>query len=311
VIGDRPSHPICSRQLSCGYTRTLNNHLLPAFGERRLCEIGTLDLQRFVLQKIESGLGWESADHLRNLMSKIFATAKRWQHFAGENPVSAVELPEKKAVRVKRILTVEQVNQLLKAFGEPYRTMFFLAVITGLRVGEILGLRWNNVDFAGNEIKVEETFYRGSVGSPKTKGSKRAVPMSKTLRGQLLALQGLSLERSPEQYVFRTRTGNPFSDTNLLHRVLKPTGAKIGAGWLNWHTLRRTHCTLFQDAGGSLRDAQAQLGHSKMSTTLEIYTLPIEGRRREIVEKLDVLLTNDDELRLAASNRPMPTEQIQ
>jgi integrase len=75
--------------------------------------------------------------------------------------------------------------------------------------------------------------------------------------------------------------------------------------------LRRTHCTLFQEAGGSLRDAQAQLGHTKMSTTLEVYTIPIDERRREVVEKLDVLVTNGDELKGTLQNLPMPTTQIQ
>ena len=68
------------------YHGTLNVHLLPAFGDTRLCDIGTLDLQRFVLQKMEHGLGWESCSHLRNLMSKIFATAKKWNFFPGDNP---------------------------------------------------------------------------------------------------------------------------------------------------------------------------------------------------------------------------------
>lgn len=97
----------------------------------------------------------------------------------------------------------------------------------------------------------------------------------------------------------------------LAQAVLKPVGAKVGAPWLNWHTLRRTHCTLFQEAGGSLRDAQAQLGHSKMSTTLEIYTIPVDARRREVVEKLDQMVTNGDELAESLKGLKMPTQQIQ
>ena len=85
------------------------------------------------------------------------------------------------------------------------------------------------------------------------------------------------------------------NDTNLLHRHLKPAGVKIGMPWLSWHTLRRTHATLLQVAGASLRDAQAQLGHSKMSTTLEVYTLPIPAHLREAVENLSQLVTNGDE----------------
>ena len=86
------------------YRCTLDKHLLPAFGDSRLCDIGTLDLQQFVLQKMASGLGWECADHYRNLMSKIFATAKKWGFFAGDNPAIGVELPEKIAVRDGRQL---------------------------------------------------------------------------------------------------------------------------------------------------------------------------------------------------------------
>src|SRR5712692_9277500 len=60
------------------YRLTLTKHLLPAFGKARLCDIGTLEIQRFVLVKMQSGLGWESADHYRNLLSKLFDTAKKW-----------------------------------------------------------------------------------------------------------------------------------------------------------------------------------------------------------------------------------------
>ena len=71
------------------YRRTLNTHLLPAFGHRRLCDLGTLDVQRLVLQKMEAGLGWECANHYRNLLSKIFTVAKKWGYFSGTNPVAA------------------------------------------------------------------------------------------------------------------------------------------------------------------------------------------------------------------------------
>ena len=66
--------------------------------------------------------------------------------------------------------------------------------------------------------------------------------------------------------VFHIRNGTPYSDTNLLHKHLKPAGRKLGMPWLNWHTLRRTHATLLQHAGGTLKETQAQLGHTKMST---------------------------------------------
>jgi len=101
------------------------------------------------------------------------------------------------------------------------------------------------------------------------------------------------------------------SDTNLLHRFLKPVGQKIGAPWLNWHTLRRTHATLLQHAGGTLRDAQAQLGHTKMSTTLEQYSLPIPSAQRIAVENLARLVTNGDEFAQNAQALTATTQSIQ
>src|SRR5438132_6921148 len=293
------------------YRRTLNNHLLPAFADSRLCEIGTLQLQQFVLHKMTSGLSWECADHYRNLMSSLFTTAKKWGFFAGDNPAIGIELPEKKAVREKHVLLPAQIPQLLAALAEPVRTMILLAVLTGLRVGEILGLRWKDVDFQSGEIRVEQACYRGLIGSPKTKGSRRILPMPETLISQLQRFDGHAIRQSEEQLVFHTRNGTPYSDTNLLHKFLKPAGRKLGMPWLNLHTLRRTHATLLQHAGATLREAQAQLGHTKMSTTLEIYTLPIAAAQRQAVENLSRMVTNGDELRQIGEKLPMLTQQIQ
>src|SRR5438552_19124645 len=106
------------------------------------------------------------------------------------------------------------------------------------------------MNFNSSEIRVEQACYRGVIGSPKTKGSRRMLPMPEALRTQLMRLDEQSVRQSEEQLVFRSRNGTPFSDTNLLHKQLKPAGRKLGMPWLNWHTLRRTHATLFQVAGG-------------------------------------------------------------
>ena len=278
------------------YRVTLNTHLLPAFGEARLCEIGTLDVQRFVLQKMEKGLGWETCSHLRNLMSKLFGTAKKWGFFALDNPAQGVELPEKKTVRTREVLSVQQIRALLMLLKEPCRTMVLVGVLTGLRIGEILGLRWKDLDFACGELRVEQAVYRGMVGSPKTKGSRRTLPLPEPVIAALRPLQG-----PPDSLVFQTEDKTPYRDNNLRFRELKPAGVKIGAPWLSWHTLRRTHATLLQAAGGSLKDASAQLGHSKLSTTHEIYTQPLPAHQRAAVEHLAHLVTNGDELRLGAA----------
>jgi integrase len=276
------------------YRITLNTHLLPAFGNRKLCEIGTLEIQQFVLRKIEEGLGWESVSRFRNLLSTVFAKAKLWKFYGGDNPAAGVELPEKTAVREKQVLTLEQIANLLCVLQGAYRAMIAVGIFTGLRVGEILGLRWEYVDFERKQIHVRQTVYRGTVGTPKTKRSRRSVPMPEYLYNELAAHYRRSEQRDGPELVFQTRNGTAFSDTNVLHRVIKPAGKAIGAPWLNWHAFRRTLCTLFQEAGGSVKDAQLQLGHANAAITLEHYTVGSSEQQRLTVEKLAQLVTNGD-----------------
>jgi integrase len=111
--------------------------------------------------------------------------------------------------------------------------------------------------------------------------------------------------------VFSTRTGKPYSDTNLLARVLRPAGVKIGAPWLSWHTLRRTHATLLSESGASPNDAQAQPGHAHISTTMDIYTQPTPQHQRDAVNRLSELVTNGDELSIWGPDAALATLQIQ
>jgi integrase len=288
--------PILKSSTRKRYRSTLDLHLLPALGKCRLCDIRTVEVQRFVLQKFDGGLGWETCNHLRNLLSKIFANAKKWGHFAGTNPALGVELPERRQVREKRVLMPEQVARLLAVLREPIRTMIFLAILTGLRVGEILALRWQDVDLDQGELRVVQAVYRGCMGSPKTKGSRRTIPLPQAVSRALKDLAQRAHGVTPEGLVFPSRKGTVLNDTNLLLRVLKPAGRLAGVAWVSWHTFRRTHATLLQLAGGSAKDAQAQLGHSQITTTLGIYTIPVPAHQREAVEKLSQMVTNGDEL---------------
>jgi integrase len=213
------------------YRRTLNTHLLPAFGKCRLCDLGTLDVQRFVLQKMEAGLGWESANHYRNLLSKIFTVAKKWGYFSGANPVAGVELPELVAVREKHILKQEQISRLMDVISEPVRTMVWLSRLTGLRIGEVLGLPWKNVDFTSAQIRVTQASYRGTIGSPKTKCSKRLVSIPTALRTVLInqALRELKARGR--------RIGVPHCKRNTVQRFQPAPSAPETGGQQAWHAL--------------------------------------------------------------------------
>ncbi len=275
------------------YRRTLTVHLLPVFGSRRLCDLRTLEIQTFLLRKIGHGWGWESASHARNLISKLYATAQDWGFYTGDNPARRVKLPEKTPVREKSILLPHQIPGLLAQLQDPCRTM----------------VRWLDVDFSAGVIRIERSYYRGSFGTPKTQSSRRTLPMSENLKESLLRFQMATDAKQADSLVFQTRTGQPLNDGNLRKRSLKPAARKLGLPGIGWHTLRRTHATLLQAAGGSLKDAQAQLGHAKMSTTLELYTQTIPAQRRAAVEKLSVLMANDGRFEKTPDARPTQLPQ--
>ena len=112
--------------------------------------------------------------------------------------------------------------------SEPVRTMVLLGILTGMRIGEILGLRRRDVNFSSGQIWIEQACYRGLLGSPKTKGSKRTLPLPKRLVIPLARILRHAKRIGEDDLVFQTRNGTPLNDTNLLHRHLKPAGGKIG-----------------------------------------------------------------------------------
>src|SRR5260370_12201108 len=112
----------------------------------------------------------------------------KWGMIAGENLASGVEFQEKRSVREKNVLLRDELPPLLAALEDPARTMVLVGVLTGLRIGEILALRWKDVDFKSGELRVEQACYRGLIGTPKTKGSRRTLPLPESLQDELMSL---------------------------------------------------------------------------------------------------------------------------
>jgi integrase len=260
------------------YRFLLRKHLLPRFRDCRLCDIRRAEIQQYLIDKLRHGFAWETTNHLRNLLSKIFTTAVSWNYLA-DHPVRGVKMPERTLKRPHRFLSMEQVRRLFAAADEPVRTIVLLATMTGLRIGEILALRWGRINFVTATLRVEETCYEGHFGTPKTRASRREVPLSSTVVQALLAHRARCADTSLEALVFATREGTPLASDNLRKRDLRPACARADLPFLNWHALRHTHGTLLHELGTPLKVAQAQLGHSHMSTTLEVYAHASAQRR--------------------------------
>jgi len=128
------------------------------------------------------------------------------------------------------------VRTLLEKLDEPCRSIVAIAVLTGLRIGEILALRWKRVDLMTEVLEVAETFSSGEFGPPKTRSSRRTIPMSATLVTLLKQLRPTGCE--PERLVFATWKGTPLNPKNLYNRQLAPACDAIGRPRVSWHSFR-------------------------------------------------------------------------
>ncbi|MFI5093324.1 MAG: tyrosine-type recombinase/integrase [Candidatus Acidiferrales bacterium] len=253
------------------YSLLLRKHLIPRFGGDRLCDISRVEVQQHVLEKLKQGFAWETTNHLRHLLSKVMGMAVNWDYVLN-NPVRGVKMPERTLKRPHRFLTAEEVRRLVAASNEPLRTIIILATMTGLRVGEFLALRWGRIDLLRGTLRVAETCYKGHFGSPKTRASRREVPLAPAVVRELKNVYSRSAEHSQDALVFAKSQGLPLATDNLRKKALRTACKRVGLQRIDWHTLRHTHGTLLHSQGTPLKVAQAQLGHSHMATTLEIYT---------------------------------------
>jgi integrase len=247
------------------YSHLLRKHLLPRFGERRLCDIARAEVQQFLIGKLKDGYAWETTHHLRSLMSKIIGTAVDWNYLS-DNQVRGAKMPERSLKRPHRFFSLEQVRRLVEASDEPVRTIVLLAVMTGLRIGEILALRWGRIDLAAGTLRVEETCYKGTFGTPTTRASRREVPIPIAVAQALRTHRVNCRNTADDALVFATRQGTPLAANNLRKRQLHPASLQAGLGLIDWHSLRHTHGTLLHEQGTPLRVAhQDKAARSRLS----------------------------------------------
>lgn len=271
------------------YGVNIRVHLLPFFGSKRLCEIQRGEIQRFVADKRKQGYSGSSVHGMRTALSKVLQAAVDWGYLE-QNPARGIRIGDRQPVTERLYLSAQETKQLLDALPEPIHTLVVLAVLTGMRIGELLALRWKNVDLLRGSIQVREMVSEGRFGLPKTRSSRRDVPMSESVRGALEKHRSRARQTGPEDLVFASRVQTPLNPKNLLRRVLRPACEGLGLPPISWHSFRHTHATLLGEVGESLRTAQAILGHSNLETTLNVYTHAIPESQRRPVDKVAEIL---------------------
>lgn len=278
------------------YYRTINKYILPSLGPYTLNKIKSTDIQNFVYFLQNHGLAPGTIYNTISILSKCLTEAKL-QGYLSENPCQKVTLP-KSIKKESRILTIPQQRKLEEvALQEEWCSPIILSLYSGMRVGEISGLKWSDIDFENNLIKVRRTVSRIIAddsyesktkvieGPPKSKYSYREIPLAKNLKDYLKKYYS----RANSDYVISTVQGitEPRIITYRFKRILN----KAGLPDTNFHVLRHTFATRCIEKGIDIASLSKILGHQSIKMTLDTYTGSLLETRRVAMTKLDKMFT--------------------
>ena len=281
--------------------RQLAGRLKPLIGEVSLQDLCPAHIQSSYATLLSSGLAAQTVVHHHRMLRQALDHAMRWGLLAA-NPTDAVSTPLVER-REMRTLSARDVALLEEAAGDTeFRRLIHVAVTTGLRLGELLGLQWNDIDFDRARLRVQRTVVhrerKTSLGSPKTPHSIRAVALSRRTIATLREQQDMQAVRRARQgradadarIVFPAEDGSlqpPYRVSNRFTSLVR----RVGLTGVRFHDLRHTMATLALAAGVHIKVVSERLGHSNTQITLDTYSHVLPDLQREAAEALDAALT--------------------
>jgi integrase len=256
------------------YESMLRVHLVPFFNPRSIERITALDVESYINTKTRSGVSGKSIRNQLALLNAILVYSQR-HGWATTNPVRLVEKPTTSSQRDIRYLDEGELKALLGAvpdddLGHTESVLYLTAAMTGLRRGELLALRWQDIDWPARLIRVRRSFTRGEFGTPKSRRSSRAVPMADRLAEELERHCRRSRFQESADLVFPHPTLGTVLDPSKLRYRFTLAVQRAALRPVRFHDLRHTFGTRMAAAGAPLRAIQEWMGHRSYQTT-EIY----------------------------------------
>ena len=256
------------------YRAILRSHLLPRFGEVGVGQVKKGDIEAFMVALTDAGKAARTRSGIFKLLSQVFNFAQR-HDWCEQNPCRSVRRPRVRECSEIRFLNQQELDALIAAidvsnepFGPTDKAIFLTAAMTGMRQGELLALRWRDVDWEAKRIRVRRNYTRGYWSTPKSRSGERAVPLSGRVENELRAHLGHSHFCGEDDLVF----ANPLNGEVLSHgplvRRLKKALKEAGVRTIRFHDLRHTFGTRIAAAGVPMRVLQEWMGHRDYRTTL-------------------------------------------
>jgi integrase len=181
--------------------------------------------------------------------------------------------------------TIDQLQKVLSIAQEPWRTLYCLLTMEGLRAGEALGLQWGDIDFDRSFLFVRRSAWYGQIQTAKTKASETVLPLPAALVAILQEYRA-QWKPNPQGFLFVTRNGRPPSSNKVVEYHLWTILDALGIPRCGLHAFRHTHTALLLDSGATPKVVQRQLRHADARTTLEIYGHVVGDAHREAVERV-------------------------
>jgi len=280
--------------------QTLTNHIVPFFGSNRLDSIGPADIEAFKAQMrhktsgarprkqsptkwaIKKRYGEEPRQLSLKSINNSLAVLRKLLSLAQEQGVIE-HVPRVRLFRVEKpsfdFLNFDEAERLVQAMDPEWRPVLLTALKTGLRLGELIGLRWSDLDLVRGKLHVRRTIWRGIEGLPKG-GRARTVEMPRSLVDTLKAIRHL---RGP--YVFCQVDGEPLTPGMLkrpLDRALQRAGIAREVGRVGWHDIRHTYGSHLAMRGVPLKVIQEEMGHASIEMTLKYAHLSPETKQNAV-----------------------------
>jgi len=281
------------RQTKQTYGVYLKARIVPRWGGYRLGEIKAVAVERWLGSIDDLSNGTKAK--IKGIMSEVYQHAIRYGWLNdGENPIFAVRQSAKRT-RVTEPLEAMEFRALMLELTQKMRVIGIVAATTGLRISEVLGLKWMDIDWKALQMEVTRSVVDGIVGRCKTETSRRPVPIDEFTADELLSWKKETCYAKPDDWVFASEKVQgkmpPWTDT-LLDRFLQPAAKRAGiTKWVGFHSFRHTYSTLLKANGEDVKVVQELMRHANISTTMNVYTKALTPAKREAQSRVvDVLM---------------------
>jgi integrase len=261
--------------------RVLRGALLPHFANMQMKDISTMTLQRFVNQCTQSS---KTSSNFIGLLRMMWKIAKAWGYVSHE-PFEGLVLPKHQA-RAPFFFTVDEVKLILAASELPYKTLYWMAAETGMRPGELAGLRLEDINLEGLSVRVVQSVWAGKVQAPKNTNAVRQLAISPEL-ARHLRIYLSARSPNPLKLLFASQNGTPLSSGNVWKRHLGPLLDQLGIQRRGLNAFRHTSASFMDRLNTPMTVRQERLGHAPGSpVTMAHYTHSVGEDNRKVADQM-------------------------